>query len=154
MSVFLLDVNVLLALAWSNHEQHEAAHAWCARQRRLRWASCPTTQSAFVRISMQPAVVKRNLSGADALELLVQNLKRPGHQFWAEDRPIDDVLKEFRARLVGHQQVTDACLLSLAIRHKAKLATFDHGVLALLASNAPEIQHIMIIPASARRIRK
>lgn len=154
MSVFLLDVNVLLALAWSNHEQHEAAHDWCARQRRFRWASCPATQSAFIRISMQPAIVKRNLSGADALELLVQNLKRPGHEFWAEDRSIDEMLGPFRARLVGHQQVTDACLLSLAIRHKGKLATFDQGVLALLAPNTPEIQHITIIPASAGRIRK
>ena len=154
MSVFLLDANVLLALAWSNHQQHEAAHAWCARQRRFRWASCPTTQSGFVRISMQPAIVKRNLSGTDALELLVQNLKRPGHEFWAEDRPIDEVLGAFRARLVGHQQVTDACLLSLAIRHKGKLATFDQAVLALVAPDAPEIQHITIIPASAERIRK
>jgi toxin-antitoxin system PIN domain toxin len=154
MNVFLLDVNVLLALAWSNHEQHEAAHAWCARQRRFRWASCPATQSAFIRISMQPAIVKRNLSGTDALELLVQNLKRPGHQFWTEDRPIDEVLGAFRARLVGHQQVTDACLLSLAVRHKGKLATFDQGVLALLAPDTSEIQHITIIPASAGRIRK
>jgi toxin-antitoxin system PIN domain toxin len=154
MSVFLLDVNVLLALAWSNHEQHEAAHAWCARQRRFRWASCPTTQSAFIRISMQPAIVKRNLSGPDALELLVQNLKRPGHEFWIEDRPIEEVLGTFRARLVGHQQVTDACLLSLAIRHKGKLATFDQGVLALLAPDTSEIQHVAIIPAAAGRIRK
>ena len=154
MSVFLLDVNVLLALAWSNHEHHDAAHTWCARQRRFHWASCPTTQSAFVRISMQPAIVKRNLTGTDALELLVQNLKRPGHEFWAEDRPIDEVFNVFRARLVGHQQVTDACLLSLAIRHKGKLATFDQGVLALLDPDAPEIQHIVIIPASVGRIRK
>lgn len=103
---------------------------------------------------MQPAIVKRNLSGADALELLVQNLKRQGHEFWAEDRSIGEVLNAFRARLVGHQQVTDACLLSLAIRHKGKLATFDHGVLALLASDAPEMQHITIIPASVGRTRK
>jgi hypothetical protein len=64
------------------------------------------------------------------------------------------VLGAFRARLVGHQQVTDACLLSLAIRHKGKLATFDHGLLALLAPNAPETQHVVIIPASVRRTRK
>lgn len=154
MSVFLLDVNVLLALAWSNHEQHQAAHAWCARQRRFRWASCPSTQSAFLRISMQPAIVKRNLSGAEALELLGQNLKRPGHEFWAEDRSLDEVLGLFGARLVGHQQVTDACLLSLAIRHKGKLATFDRGVLALLPSHAPQMQHITTISPSAGGIRK
>jgi len=154
MSVFLLDANVLLALAWSNHEQHDTAHAWCARQRRFRWATCPGTELAFVRISMQPAIVKQSLSGAEALELLERNLRREGHEFWAEDLPVGEALSRVRDRLVGHKQVMDAALLSLATRHSQKLATFDHGLLALLPPNASETRHIEVIPASARRIRK
>src|SRR5439155_6489809 len=110
MSVFLLDANVLLALAWSNHEQHDAAHAWCARQRRFRWATCPSTELAFVRISMQPAIVKQSLSGAEALELLERNLQRAGHEFWAEDLPVGKALSRVGDRLVGHKQVMDAAL--------------------------------------------
>ncbi len=150
MSVFLLDANVLLALAWSNHQQHDAAHAWCARQRRLRWATCPSTELAFVRISMQPAVVKHSLSGAEALDLLGRNLQRPGHQFWEEDLPITEALAPVRERLVGHKQVMDAFLLSLATRHDARLATFDQGLFALLAPDAPEGRHIEVLPAIAR----
>jgi toxin-antitoxin system PIN domain toxin len=154
VSVFLLDANVLLALAWPNHEQHDAAHAWCARQRRFRWATCPTTQSAFVRISMQPAIVKQALSGAEALELLIRNLKRPGHEFWAEDLPLAEALSAVRDRLVGHKQVTDACLLALAIRRNQKFATFDQRVVALLAPGAADTRHIELIPVSAQRIRR
>lgn len=154
MSVFLLDANVLLALAWSNHEQHEAAHAWCTRQRRFRWATCPSTELAFVRISMQPAIVKQALSGSEALELLDRNLQRAGHEFWTEDLPIGRALVWVRDRLVGHKQVMDAFLLSLATRHNEKLATFDQGVLALLPPDAPEARHIAVIPASVQRTRK
>jgi hypothetical protein len=35
--------------------------------------------------------------------------------------------------LVGHKQVTDAYLLGLAIRRKAKLITLDRSISALLA---------------------
>ena len=154
MSVFLLDANVLLALAWSNHEQHEVAHAWCARQRRFRWATCPSTELAFVRISMQPAIVKKSLSGVEALELLERNVQRPGHEFWAEDLPVAEALSAVRDRLVGHRQVMDAALLSLATRHNQKLATFDHGLFALLTPNAAETRHIEVIPASARHSRR
>jgi uncharacterized protein len=154
MSVFLLDANVLLALVWRNHEQHEAAHAWCARQRRFRWATCPSTELAFMRISMQPAIVRRALSGSEALELLDRNLQRAGHEFWAEDLPVTKALVRVRDRLVGHKQVMDAFLLSLATRRNQKLATFDQGVLALLPPDAPETRHVTVIRASVRRARK
>jgi len=70
---------------------------------------------------MQPAVVKHSLSGAEALDLLGRNLQRAGHQFWEEDLPITKALAPVRERLVGHKQVMDAFLLSLATRHDAKL---------------------------------
>jgi uncharacterized protein len=153
VSVFLLDANVLLALAWPNHQQHEAAHAWCARQRRFRWATCPSTELAFVRISMQPAIVKQAFSGSEALELLDRNLQRAGHEFWAEDLPVSKALIRVRDRLVGHKQVMDAFLLSLATRRNQKLATFDQGVLALLPPDSPEGRHVAVVPTSVRRTR-
>ncbi len=55
-----------------------------------------------------------------------------------------------RDRLVGHKQVMDAFLLSLATRHSQKLATFDQGMLALLPAHAPETRHIATIPISIR----
>jgi hypothetical protein len=38
----------------------------------------------------------------------------------------------FRDRIIGHQQITDAYLLGLAIRKKARLVTFDKAIAALL----------------------
>jgi len=102
---------------------------------------------------MQPAIVKQALSGSEALELLDRNLRRAGHEFWTEDLPIGQALVRVRDRLVGHKQVMDAFLLSLATRHNQKLATFDQGVLALLPPDAPETRHIAVIPASVRRAR-
>jgi predicted nucleic acid-binding protein len=107
-----------------------------------------------MRISMQPAIAKRALSGSEALELLDRNLQRAGHEFWAEDLPVTKALVRVRDRLVGHKQVMDAFLLSLATRRNQKLATFDQGVLALLPPDAPESRHVTVIRASVRRARK
>ena len=37
----LLDVNVLIALAWPNHVHHVAARAWFEEHREEGWATCP-----------------------------------------------------------------------------------------------------------------
>ena len=55
MSVFLLDANLLIALAWPEHEAHNRAGSWFARHSRSGWATCPFTQAAFVRILSNPA---------------------------------------------------------------------------------------------------
>jgi uncharacterized protein len=103
---------------------------------------------------MQPAIVKRSLSGSEALELLDRNLQRAGHEFWAEDLPVTQALARVRDRLIGHKQVMDAFLLSLATRRNQKLATFDQGILALLPPDASETRHITVIPASVRHAKK
>jgi len=41
----------------------------------------------------------------------------------------------FAARMVGHQQITDAYLLGLAIHHKGKLVTLDRATLSLFPDN-------------------
>ena len=46
--IALLDVNVLVALAWLNHVHHRAARVWFRSQRDLGWATCPTTQNGFI----------------------------------------------------------------------------------------------------------
>jgi uncharacterized protein len=39
--VSLLDVNVVVALAWPNHIYHEAAHRWFRRNAASGWAKVP-----------------------------------------------------------------------------------------------------------------
>src|SRR5580693_144211 len=43
MAKYLLDTNVLLALAWPSHEFHETAHRWWTHSRK-RWATCALTE--------------------------------------------------------------------------------------------------------------
>jgi predicted nucleic acid-binding protein len=55
--IALPDINVLLALAWSNHAYHEAAHGWFAHIANAGWATCLLTQTGFVRLSLNRQVV-------------------------------------------------------------------------------------------------
>jgi uncharacterized protein len=127
----LLDVNTLMALQWPAHQHHEAAHRWYAKQPARRWASCPLTQLAFVRLVSNPAVTRDALSPPQASELLAQAVAHPAHEFWPDDLPIPVALGSLETVLQGYQQMTDAYLLAMAHRRGGALATFDRGLRAL-----------------------
>jgi predicted nucleic acid-binding protein len=74
---FLLDVNILIAMAWPTHRAHEKAQDWLAPHAREGWATCPLTQTAFVRILSNPAFSPNALTPGDALALLRANLAHP-----------------------------------------------------------------------------
>lgn len=131
LKVALLDVNVLIALLWPAHEHHEAAHRWFRSRRGARWATCPLTELAFVRIVTNPAFSEDALAPRDAVTLLAVNLARPAHEFWPADLSLSDAFEGDLAGIRGHRQVTDLYLLSLAIRHEGVLASFDGGMAGL-----------------------
>jgi hypothetical protein len=147
MSVSLLDVNVLLALAWPNHVHHVTAHGWFAANSGMGWATCPLTQLGFARLAMQPAVVKVPILFGDAMEALAQMTAHAAHRFWPLEGEVADIREEIRARVAGHHQLTDAVLLDLAIRHEGQLATFDRRVLVLLPPASALRDAVAIIPA-------
>ena len=128
MSVFLLDANGLIALAWPEHIAHNRAGTWFARHSRNGWSTCPFTQAAFVRILSNPAFSPRALSPQNAVAVLAANLKLPGHRFWPDDISMEEALTPFGKRVFGHRQITDAYLLALATHHKGRLATMDEGI--------------------------
>ena len=141
----LLDVNVLLALAWPQHIHHEAADIWFSANRARGWATCPHTQLAFLRLSAQPAVVGVAITMADAMALLGENLTAPDHEFWPLDYPVTNVMPEIRERIVGHHQLADGLLLDLAIRRQGRLATFDQRIAALLPAQSPHLARLEIL---------
>jgi predicted nucleic acid-binding protein len=51
----LLDVNVLVALFDPDHVHHEVAHDWFADNGPRGWATCPLTESGFVRVVSNPS---------------------------------------------------------------------------------------------------
>lgn len=140
----LLDVNVLVALAWPNHVHHDTARSWFIEQRDKGWATCPLTEGGFVRVSCNPSVVRHTVTPQEAIALLA-NLRRLGaHSFWPLDRSIVDLPEEIGVRLQGYRQITDAVLLASAMQRNGQLATFDAG----LARLAPERVHpfLYVIP--------
>lgn len=122
MKAALLDTNVLLALAWPNHQHHAQAHGWFAAQAKHGWATCAFTQLAFIRLSSNPAYTADAVSPQDAAALLQQWTRLKGHHFWsspAADNPA------IYLRALGHQQVNDAWLVEVARRNSGRLVTLD-----------------------------
>lgn len=136
MRVSLLDVNMLIALAWPSHIHHIQAHTWFAKNASSGWATCPITQCAFVRISSNPKIIPEAVSPGEALELLGQIISQKHHKFWPDDIPLLGKYLPDKL-LVGHRQITDAYLLGLAIKNEGKLVTLDKGISSLISSKSP-----------------
>jgi hypothetical protein len=123
--LLLLDVNVLLALAWPNHQFHGAALREL-QPRRGRWATCALTQLGFIRLSSNPAAIPTAKSPAEAAALLEALVADPLHVYLESlPSPVAQGCREAFPRILGSRQVTDAYLLMLARRNRAIFVTFD-----------------------------
>lgn len=120
----LLDGNVLVALACPTHVHHAAAECWFAANT-WPFATCPITQGTLIRLLLQLRAVP---DAATAVAILGLLAKHPRHQFWPDTL---DYLSVAWQGVLGHRQVTDAYLASLARHHRGRLATFDQGLAAL-----------------------
>jgi hypothetical protein len=65
-----LDVNVLLAIDWPNHQFHATAIAALSGQN--RWATCALTQLGFIRLSSNPTAIVTAKSLHEATGLLAR----------------------------------------------------------------------------------
>jgi len=130
--IHLLDVNVLVALMWPAHEGHDRAQEWFTKYSKAGWATCPLTQAGCVRILSNPSFSSDAVTPQEALKLLSANLKHPSHVFWPDDVSFAEAVEPVQRQMIGHQQVSDAYLLGLAIHRKGRLATMDRGVFTLL----------------------
>ena len=132
MAISLLDVNVLVALLWRTHTNHQRAHAWFQGHSKAGWATCPLTQAAAVRILSNPVFSRDAFSVSEAIGVLSLTLEHPDHEFWEDDIGFVEAVQPFQKRLFGHQQIADAYLLGLTMHRKGKFVTMDQAVLALL----------------------
>ena len=117
----LLDVNLLMALLWENHEQHEWARRWLRTV--TEFATCPVGQLGFARISAHP-MLGFGMSPEQAFGVLRRFLADPRHRFIPHDLSCEDrvLLTE---RIPGSNHVTDHYLAALARQHGLALATLD-----------------------------
>lgn len=122
--LLLLDLNVLLAIAWPNHQFHAAAIA--ALSSRNRWATCALTQLGFIRLSSNPSAIATAKSPQEAAQLLARLVADSFHVYLDSlPAPASEDWRDAFATLLGHQQVTDAYLLRLAAANEAVFVTFD-----------------------------
>ena len=145
MKGFLLDTNLLIALLWPSHERHSLAARWFARHRSQGWATCPFTESGFVRIVSNPAFSRDAVQPREAVQVLVANTTAKDHVFWPDDQPFAEAVAFAGVKLVGHQQVTDAYLLGLAVHRGGILATLDRQISALTEPRGSERKSLEVV---------
>jgi toxin-antitoxin system PIN domain toxin len=128
LTIALLDVNVLVALFDPAHNNYEDAHRWLGRNRQYGWATCPMTINGCIRILSNPAYPAADLKPAEVGSRLRSFCAAPDHHFWEDSVSLlDDSL--FRLSMIGgHQKITDAYLLGLAVRNHGRLATLDRSI--------------------------
>ena len=144
--IALLDLNVLVALAWPNHICHISARRWFRKQMRLGWATCPTTENGFIRVSSNVRVIPEAKSPRESALFLRDLTAIDGHFLWPEESSIIDDRWISLEKIHTYRQITDAHLLSLALRHEGCLATFDRGIVNLVPKGI-EIEHaVYVIP--------
>ena len=128
MRVCLLDVNVLVALFDPSHLNHDDAHEWFGKNRKHGFATCPITINGCIRVLSNPGYPSVDTTPNEVASRLRVLCSSADHHVWGDSVSLlDDRL--FQARMiVGHQKITDAYLLGLAVHNQGKLATFDRHI--------------------------
>ncbi len=123
--IYLLDSNVLIALATPEHSLNARAAAWFVKG--YRFATCPITQGALLRFHLRVGVE----ATARSAKLLLESISSlPRHEFWPDDV---SYLEMSTRGITGHRQVTDAYLVLLARTHGGSVATMDPALAAVHA---------------------
>lgn len=123
----LLDVNVLIAMHDASHVHHARARTWFGEHLDSGWASCAVTQNGFVRVVSQPRY-PLDITTPEAIAILATTCERSEHEFWHDDIRVTDSQLIDRSRVHGPKQVTDVCLLALAVSKGGRLVTFDDSI--------------------------
>ncbi len=127
-SPYLLDLNVLVALTDNEHKFYQKAQTWFHSIRREEWGTCPLTEAGYIRLVANPATGFPEGSLERAIDILSMITDHPCHRFWPKAESWTAMTAPFADRIFGHQQVTDAYLLGLAIKENGILVTFDRGL--------------------------
>jgi toxin-antitoxin system PIN domain toxin len=122
---YLLDVNVLLALAWPNHVHHGAARTWFAESHTDGWLTCGVTESGFIRVSSNARVTPDARTPGEAALLLHRLCSLPEHLFVEDSVSLADSHELLGSMAHSSSSVTDAHLILLARSVGATFVTFD-----------------------------
>ena len=137
--VHLLDVNVLISLLDQDHVHNQRAGEWFDIPG-LRWSLCAFTEAGILRFFTRPKTAGMSVEQVSAmLESLRQ---QPGYNYLPLAADWHELTKPFSKRLHGHNQVTVAYLLGLAIRQAMVLTTFDRALLHMAGEHK---RHVLVL---------
>ncbi|MEM9079381.1 MAG: PIN domain-containing protein [Verrucomicrobiota bacterium] len=125
---YLLDVNVLVAWGWEDHEHHERVVNWIAARKKSRRDKLLTSaipELGFVRVSILQS--QGQVGAEQAVTVLRGMLETLGKRavFVGDEVSSTEPLHDWCQRA---KRTTDSHLLKLAERLEAKLATLDQGI--------------------------
>ena len=99
------------------------------KQPKLKIATCALTENGVLRVLNLPGYAKRAPPGFDRVrQKLALACNDFDHEFWPCSLSLRDETIVDWSRVMGHNQITDAYLLALAVHHSGALATLDHRV--------------------------
>jgi len=139
--VHLLDVNVVVALLDQRHVHHSIVEDWFDSSG-LRWSLCAFTEAGVLRFFTRPKT--GGLSMAQVTDMLERLKRKPGYHFQPIPADWHTLTAPFAKRIHGHNQVTDAYLLGLAVLEGLVLTTLDKRVLHLAGEHKA---HVLVLEA-------
>jgi hypothetical protein len=132
----LLDVNALVALLDEDHIHHEPVAEWFDTPG-LRWAVCPFTEAGVLRHMTRPKT--GDMSMEEATAMLARLAQEPGYHYQSIAADWHTLCGPFFKRLFGHNQITDAYLLGLAVHEDLVLVTMDRGIVHLAGEHQSHV---------------
>lgn len=124
----LLDLNVAIALTNDEDEHYATVQEWFNSTGYRDWGLCPLTEAGYIRVTTNPSVRPGPRDIPKAIEILRDLTSHPGYRFWPITDSWTKLTAPFASRIFGHQQVTDAYLLGLAVKGDGVLVTLDRGI--------------------------
>lgn len=129
---YLLDVNLLVAVAWPCHIHHAQAISWLDSIADQTWGTSLVTELGFVRVSSNPSIIEDSVSPIEAFRYLTTLKEFGTHRYFSSDLKTPFQTEMDLSYMTGHRLVTDFHLISLAKENGAKLATLDQKLCRLI----------------------
>lgn len=123
---YLADVNVLIALLDEDHIHHTIVTKWFDASAQDEFGVCTFTETGFLRVTTNPKAGLNSIE--EALDALASLNNHAGYRFWPMAEGWAKLVEPFRERVFGHQQITDAYLLGLAVKEDGVLVTMDKAI--------------------------
>lgn len=125
---FLLDVNVLIAIADSRSVHRDLFLDWYRMMNFPAIATCPITENGFLRIFGHPEYPGGPGSVAEATKFLAGFKMRPNYHFVPDDFSLLDSGTGALSAKLSSKNLTDLYLAGLCFKHAIRFATFDRRI--------------------------